>query len=162
MSFAHTLFFLSNLGIFFGYLFVAVKVAPNFKISKLYTKIGGIVFFVTCGLTHADLALHAWAQEAITYNDFVSPHMLGIHFVQVIAVWVFVLGLYNEFVREDGIPFAVGLTLRGEIDRTLAFVSKLILRVSAEQSKKQLEEASELLKSVKALTSEEDLDRLRR
>lgn len=92
-------FIASNLGIMAGYIFVALFVAPHLKVRLLRTKLGGIVFFATCGLTHFELALHAAFFPDEPYREmFTSIHMLLIHTVQVVSVWLFVTGLYREFV----------------------------------------------------------------
>lgn len=91
-------FVLVNLGIVAGYMFLAGVVVPRTNAQLRSTRWGGVVFFLTCGLTHLELAVHAAADQPITLADFESWHMLAVHVVQVIAVWFFVIGLYREFV----------------------------------------------------------------
>lgn len=91
------LFTAANVGIFSGYLFLAFFVIPALKVRLIRTKIGGILFFLTCGLTHAELAAHAGSDSPLIFTSF---HMMAIHMVQLVAVWLFVSGLYQEFVKE--------------------------------------------------------------
>lgn len=98
-SLRETAFFLSNLGIFGGYLFVAFVVVPSMQVELVQTKAGGFFFFLTCGLTHLELAIHSYVRGGLDLANLLSWHMLTIHCVQVIAVWLFVWGLYQEFVK---------------------------------------------------------------
>lgn len=90
---------LFNLGIFGGYIFVAVFVAPELDIRRLRTRISGVLFFFTCGLTHLDLAVHVLTRKALDMSDFTSPYHLMVHGVQVTVVWLFVLGIYQEVLE---------------------------------------------------------------
>lgn len=94
------IFVLANLGIFFGYVFLAAFVVPKVTVSLIRTRIGGVVFFLTCGLTHLELVYHVlFVPDLPVRQVLLSPHMIVLHGVQVIAVWAFVTGLYIEFVR---------------------------------------------------------------
>lgn len=149
MSVGEWVFIAANFGIFLGYLFVAYKVAPYFQINSLKTKISGVVFFITCGLTHLEFVLHTLSGEGFTVQDLVSAHMIIIHLVQVVAVWFFVTGLYNEFIRGLNKPFHLGLTVAGEVESTLRAVENLIIRVGSEEAKRSLQESADLLAEVK-------------
>lgn len=96
---ASWLFALENLTICAGYLFVAVKVAPLFmrKFGVRYwsTKVGGIGFFLLCGLTHADQAYRALFAGGMP-GMAADWHMHLIHAPQAVCVWMFVIGLYVE------------------------------------------------------------------
>lgn len=92
-------FVLANLGIVVGYTFLAVAVVPRAAARLRRTKIGGVVFFFTCALTHLELAIHAAFSGGVTLDELLSWHMAVIHLVQVISVWAFVTGLYIENVR---------------------------------------------------------------
>lgn len=92
-------FVLSNLSIFSGYLFIALVLVPNYRVRFWYTKLGGFLFFLTCGFTHLELAVHAWFDGGLPLPEMTSWHMMGVHVVQAAAVWMFVVGLYVEFVR---------------------------------------------------------------
>jgi len=90
---------LANFAIFAGYLFVAAFIAPELKLEKRRTRLGGIVFFATCGLTHLDIAFHAITQTPITVDDLSSWWHLAVHVPQAISVWFFVTGIYSEIMR---------------------------------------------------------------
>lgn len=97
-------FALLNLVIVFGYLFVAFFVMPYMDIRK-WTKIWGALFFLTCALTHIELATHAYLNEPFGFlAGHVDWHMWLVHIPQAFSVWGFVTGLYREFV----IPKATG------------------------------------------------------
>lgn len=94
-------FAVTNAGIFLGYIFVALVIVPAFPVRMLQTKVGGFFFFLTCGLTHLELAVHGYMARGFTERTMLSWHMLAIHAVQVFAVWLFVWGLYQEFVKPN-------------------------------------------------------------
>jgi uncharacterized membrane-anchored protein len=98
MGLATVLFIIANLVIMGGYLFVAARIAPRFKLKYLYTRVGGIFFFLLCGLTHGSMAYYAWTGD---HHDWTSWWSLLIHITQAIAVWMFVLGIYREFIVEN-------------------------------------------------------------
>lgn len=93
-------FIWTNVGIMLGYMYVGAFVAPHFKLDERDTKIAGTLFFVTCGLTHLEMALHAWLtpEESFLESMVTSWHGVLNHGVQVIAIWLFVTGLYRQFV----------------------------------------------------------------
>lgn len=96
---AGVLFLVENLGIFAGYVFLAAVVVPRVTVRLHRTRVGGILFFFTCGLTHLEQALH-YLYAGEVFRDFATSwHMLLIHTVQVVSVWMFVTGLYLELVR---------------------------------------------------------------
>lgn len=97
-------FTLANMGIFCGYLFIAFVVVPAFDVTRWFTKVGGFFFFVTCGFTHLELASHLWLTDGLPRSEMTSWHMTAIHTVQVVAVWLFVIGLYVEFVHPSFTP----------------------------------------------------------
>jgi hypothetical protein len=104
---ASWLFALENLAICAGYVFVAFVVAPLFmrKVGVRYrtTRVGGIGFFLLCGLTHGDMAfeaLFATAHEPMAAQWW----MHAIHGPQAVAVWAFVIGLYLELTDVDWTP----------------------------------------------------------
>lgn len=92
-------FGLSNLGIALGYAFICFVIVPSFRVRLIQTKVGGGVFFFTCALTHTELAIHSIVKGGLDYDSMLSWHMIAIHTTQVLAVWVFVWGLYQEFVK---------------------------------------------------------------
>ena len=91
-------FAVANLGIFFGYCFTALVVVPAMQLRYLQTQVGGVLFFITCGLTHLELAAHSYTKRGLDAAELFSWHMLTIHVVQVVAVWLFISGLYREYV----------------------------------------------------------------
>jgi amino acid transporter len=93
------LFIASNFAIFCGYLFTAIAIAPYFRIKKWITRFAGVWFFFTCGLTHLELALHLLEGSGMPMSEFTSWHMQVVHVGQAVAVWFFVLGIHEEFVR---------------------------------------------------------------
>lgn len=100
MSVFDILFVAANLIIFLGYVFVAAVVVPRVTMRLKRTRWGGVVFFLTCGLTHLDMVYHYVFAESERIGDVYSEwHMLLIHVPQAIAVWAFVTGLYLELVR---------------------------------------------------------------
>jgi hypothetical protein len=94
------LFVLANLGITLGYMFLAIFVIPRISVRLTRTKVGGMLFFITCGLHHLDNVFHVLFQpHEEVRNIMLQLHMLLIDVPQVIAVWLFVSGLYVELVR---------------------------------------------------------------
>jgi hypothetical protein len=92
-------FMLTNFGIVSGYIFLGVRVVPKAAMNMTRTKVGGILFFLTCAYTHFELGLHAFFGNGLTLDDMLSWHMIVNHTIQVFAVWAFVTGLYLEFVK---------------------------------------------------------------
>ncbi len=96
---ADWLFALENFTITAGYLFVAARVAPLFlrKVGVGYwsTRIGGIGFFLLCGLTHLQHGLMALFGGS-GKDMAAEPVSHLIHAPQAVAVWMFVIGLYLE------------------------------------------------------------------
>lgn len=92
------IFILANVMITAGYVFLALGVVPRVAIQLTRTKIGGIGFFLLCGLTHLNMALMAVMQNNHdSYaNESTSWLMLAIHIPQAICVWLFVTGIYVE------------------------------------------------------------------
>ena len=52
------LFVASNLGIFMAYVFVAAFVVPRAHLKLKRTRVGGIGFFLLCGLHHLENVGH--------------------------------------------------------------------------------------------------------
>lgn len=104
-------FIASNLVIFFGYLVIAGYVAPRINLRRWTTRISGVVFFFTCGLTHLEIAYHTSA-GGWEGNDLVSWHMLAIHIPQAVAVAFFVHGLYVELLAHDRAVWTKSLDIK--------------------------------------------------
>lgn len=97
-------FTFNNFVIVVGYVFVGVAVIPYMEIRP-WTKFWGSIFFLTCGLTHLELAFHSYLKEELGFSDGgIAAHMQVVHAVQAFSVLGFVRGLYHEFV----IPKAEG------------------------------------------------------
>ncbi len=112
-------FVLANAAITAGYAFLAIAVIPKVAVQLLRTKLGGIGFFLLCGLTHAHMAWAAlFDQEHGGYAYMaVTPAMLAIHVPQAICVWLFVWGIYVEMgefgllrLKRDAEPDAAAVT----------------------------------------------------
>jgi hypothetical protein len=101
------IFVLSNLAIAAAYLFVAMFVAPRIRLRATVTKVGGVGFFLLCGLTHALLAYYAFASVSHTAHSGGSEgmglFMFLVHVLQAPAVWAFVVGLYVELGKFGGL-----------------------------------------------------------
>lgn len=93
------IFILSNLTIVAGYVYVGLRIMPYADVNMKRTRYGGIAFFLTCAYTHTHLALHAVTSGGLSLDDMISWHMLIVHVVQALSVWIFVTGLYIEFVK---------------------------------------------------------------
>lgn len=89
---------ITNFGIALSYLFVAVAVLPHTYINREWIRWSGMAFFLTCGLTHTAMGLGAALGDH--HLLFESGFMLVNHSIQLIATWIFVVGLYIEFVRD--------------------------------------------------------------
>lgn len=97
---AVSLFVASNVVIVLGYMFLALFVVPRVTVHLNRTKIGGVVFFATCGLHHLENIFHVLYQPLEANRDTLTAlHMLLIDVPQALAVWLFVSGLYLEVVR---------------------------------------------------------------
>lgn len=94
------LFVVSNLLIVMGYMFLALFVVPRITVHLTRTKVGGVLFFLTCGLHHLENVFHVLFQKhEENGHTMTSLHMLVIDGVQAVAVFLFVTGLYLEVVR---------------------------------------------------------------
>jgi hypothetical protein len=86
-------FYVSNLVIVSGYLFASALITRRKGVAKdmsLRAWIAGLAFFGLCGLTHIELALHAFFNaRVINLDGTVSWHMLAIHIPQGISIWAF-------------------------------------------------------------------------
>lgn len=97
-SFWRIIDLIGDLTIMAGYIFVGIKIAPSFKLKYWWTKVGAIFFFFLCGCTHASMAFeHSHGHPA-------SPIDVIITTPQAVAVWMFVLGIYYEFVIHPTTP----------------------------------------------------------
>lgn len=94
------LFVVSNIGITLGYVFLAAVVVPRVTVRLRRTRIGGVGFFLLCGLHHLEGVAHVlFETDEGVGKVMLSNHMLLIDVPQAIFVWMFVTGLYLEMVR---------------------------------------------------------------
>jgi hypothetical protein len=103
------LFVFANIGITLGYLVIGLfllprvtefvrRLVPFIKINLTWTGLGGLVFFTTCGLTHLEMAIHVYFYGSETNRQsMLAWHSIVIHDVQVVAVWMLILGTIFEF-----------------------------------------------------------------
>jgi signal transduction histidine kinase len=79
-------------GVSLGYFAVAALILPRIQLDEQSPRfvrafrLGGIAFFVGCGLTHAHIAVHALVDD-----QSASLHEVVFHLLQVFGVWVFVV-----------------------------------------------------------------------
>ena len=90
------LFYAGNIVIVAGYLTAAIILTrrrglhPFASRMRLRTWLSGLGFFLLCGATHAEMAVHTLLDERMIHDDgTVSWHMVGIHVVQAVAIWCF-------------------------------------------------------------------------
>lgn len=86
----------TNFGIALSYLFVAVAVLPYSELKRAWIRWSGVGFFITCGFTHTAMGLGSLMGDH--HLLFESGFMLVNHVLQLVATWIFVVGLYIEFV----------------------------------------------------------------
>jgi hypothetical protein len=82
---------IANLGIVTGYLIIPVT-ALRLVPMRTSTRISGMAFFITCGITHAYMAFSGPHHA----RDWTFWLMIVNHVVQAFTVWAFVLGLAAE------------------------------------------------------------------
>ncbi len=87
---AEALNLVSNLAIVLGYFLVPVLWLPYLPLPR-WVFVGGVAFFVTCGLTHLWMA----------FNHPHSDLMVLNHIVQAVAVHVFIVGFFIVLRRAD-------------------------------------------------------------
>ena len=107
-EFATLVAVLSNLGIALAYLGIGLYVTPKFSLAgpsagSRLAKLAGLGFFVTCGMTHLELAAHASQEVTAIATDaqaewLVSWHGLLIHGVQAVAGLAF-LALASRYLQ---------------------------------------------------------------
>ncbi len=93
-------FYVSNLIIVSGYLFASMLITRRKGIAKdMSTRawIAGLSFFLLCGLTHVELAIHAFFNlRVIELDGTVDWHMLLIHIPQAVSIWTFLWAMQLE------------------------------------------------------------------
>ncbi len=99
------IFVLANLTIALAYLWLALAVLPSIPVKLTRTKIGGVGFFLLCGLTHAVMAISSILHPGMSMSEMATSwYSLAIHIPQAIAVWMFVTGLYIEIAHWGFVP----------------------------------------------------------
>ena len=79
------------MGVALGYFTIAALIVPRIRLEDATRRfvtlfrVGGIAFFVGCGLTHSHIAYHALADD-----EQVGTHEAVFHLLQVGGVWVFI------------------------------------------------------------------------
>lgn len=83
-----------------AYVFLAVVMVPRIKVTRLTTKISGVIFFALSAIMHvaltAQVVLHPTKSLAHTITQTYVP---WIYWPQAVAAWVFIFGLYVELGR---------------------------------------------------------------
>jgi hypothetical protein len=90
-------FYTANLVIVSGYLFAALTITRRLAVAKDLSWrawFAGLSFFLFCGLTHTELAYHAYIGAQIIHPDgSVDWHMQLIHVPQAVSIWGFLLSV---------------------------------------------------------------------
>jgi signal transduction histidine kinase len=79
------------MGVALGYYTIAALIVPRINLDEATPRfvaafrIGGVAFFVGCGLTHSHIAYHA-----IVDDQEVGVHEALFHLLQVFGVWLFI------------------------------------------------------------------------
>jgi hypothetical protein len=121
-------FYLENIFIVSGYFFIGLVFSfskgpymrklyrwePPTELGRYYqirkalrtlrcnqAKIGGLIFFFLCGMTHISLAIHAAFAIPIIHHGALSWYMHAIHIPQGLSVWLFVTGLVRPHKYKD-------------------------------------------------------------
>lgn len=99
--------FALNMMIALGYVVAATSAVPGYnpvlwtkiRVRRTRTQVAGFVFFVSCAVTHVEIAVHALT--GITTADLVSWHMIAHVVVQLVAVFTFLHGIYSELLTHE-------------------------------------------------------------
>jgi hypothetical protein len=99
-TFSGWIFYVSNLVIVSGYLFASLLITRRKGLAKgmsLRAWLAGLSFFLLCGLTHVELAFHAFFNlRVINLDGTVDWHMLVIHIPQAASIWTFLWAMQLE------------------------------------------------------------------
>ena len=94
------IFYVSNLIIVSGYLFASLLITRRKGMARGMSWrawFAGLSFFLLCGLTHVELAIHAFFNlRVINLDGTVDWHMLAIHIPQAASIWVFLWAMQLE------------------------------------------------------------------
>jgi hypothetical protein len=99
-TFSGWVFYVSNMVIVSGYLFASALITRRKGLAKgMSTRawVAGLSFFGLCGLTHVELAFHAFFNlRVINVDGTVDWHMLAIHIPQGVSIWAFLWAMQME------------------------------------------------------------------
>lgn len=128
---------LSNLLIAAGYAGIGIWVAPKFDAAApsgglRLTKLSALIFFLTCAMTHIELAAHAYQDQPAW---MLSPHFLLVHTIQGLAAPTFLflataymsIRIYNRSLYE------------GMLARRIAEVRDEVLRQREEDERSSVD-----------------------
>ena len=94
-----------NVGIALGYYVLALNLArllARYMRIRWDVRLGALVFFFTCSLTHLEHAYHVVAvPDATNAESLLALHSALIHSVQAGAVWLFVVGVVRALNRQS-------------------------------------------------------------
>jgi hypothetical protein len=127
----------SNLVIAAGYAGIGIWVAPKFDAAApsgglRLTKVSALVFFITCAMTHIEMALHVISDRP---EWMLSLHFLLIHTIQGLAAPCF-LFLATAFMS---IRIFNRQLYEGMLARRIAEVRDEVLRTKREEERSQLD-----------------------
>lgn len=96
--------FALNMMIALGYVVTSMTAIPGtnpllwtrLRVRRTRTRVAGFLFFVTCAITHVEIGLHALGRNGFLLDDLTSFHMFAHMIVQVVALYVFIHGVYDE------------------------------------------------------------------
>lgn len=104
---------IAGLVIVLSYWLIAVGVMPFFSTPRSMTRVGGVYFFMLCGLTHLEMSGHYLADDDLEVDgDLSSMHMAAIMIPQAVAVLMFAAGLYSDGRIGVDVPPLVDRILR--------------------------------------------------
>lgn len=94
------IFYLSNLIIVSGYLMASALITRRKSLAQGMSWsawLAGLSFFLLCGLTHLELAIHSYFNLRLINTDgTVDWHVLAVHIPQGISIWTFLITLQRE------------------------------------------------------------------
>ncbi len=107
-TFTGWIFYVSNLIIVAGYLFASMLIVRRKGAAGDMTPVAwmaGLSFFLLCGLTHIELAVHAFFNlRVINVDGTVDWHMLAIHIPQAASIWFFLWAMQVKPAPPPGVP----------------------------------------------------------
>ena len=83
------LFAAVNVAIAGAYVVIGAVIIPQLRLRRVAILLGA-GFFLTCALTHVEMALHAVLEQP---SWLVAPHMWAVHVAQVVVDWGFILAM---------------------------------------------------------------------